>query len=136
MTLRAHRDAVVSALEVSLPGAVFTSYAVSDAPSRYAVVFIRRAAIERARYMGPQSRDLFTVTVHSVGGDEDQALWVQERVDQLTGRVLEVSGRALWPVEYVTGMPPELDDDSTSPLVFTVSQFDIVSDPVEGFHFF
>lgn len=129
MSIRAHRDAVIASLEADLPGAVFKSYAAAS-KSRYAVVFVARSAKRRPRYLGGQSRDVFTVTIHSVGSDEDLALWVQERVDKLTGRILHVPGRALWPVEYITGQPPNLDDDSTSPLVFTVSQFDIVSDPV------
>lgn len=127
--IRAHRDAVIAALSVDLPGSVFRSYSASD-QARYAVVFIAPSARQRPRFTGGQSRTVFTVTVHSVGSDEDQALWVQERVDNLTGKVLTVEGFRLWPVEFVTSRPPELDDDSTSPLWFTVSQFDIVSDPV------
>lgn len=126
--IRAHRDAVIASLEADLPGAVFKSYAAAS-KARYAVVFVARSAKRRPRYLGGQSRDVFTVTIHSVGSDEDLALWVQERVDKLTGRILHVPGRSLWPVEYITGQPPNLDDDSTSPLVFTVSQFDIISDP-------
>ena len=56
--------------------------------------------------------------------------WVEERVNQLTGKKLTVTGRTVWPVEYITGQPPSLDDDGTKPLWFTVSQFDIISDPV------
>ena len=131
MSLRAHRDAVVAALESVLPGSVFGSYSVvPDGLQRWAVVFIAHTAADRTRYTGPQSRDVFTVTVHSVGLDEDLALWVQERVDSLTGKTLTVSGRRVWPVEYVTGQPPQLDDDSTSPLWWTVSQFDFYSDPI------
>lgn len=129
MTIRAHRDAVIAELESRLPGAVFKSYSAAD-KSRYAVVFIARSAKPRTRYMGGQWRDVFTVTVHSVGSDEDQALWVQERVDKITGIVLQVPGRRLFPVEYITGQPPSLDDDGAVPLWFTVSQFDIISDPV------
>lgn len=47
----------------------------------------------------------------------------------LTGKKLTVAGRNVWPVEYITGQPPSLDDDGTKPLWFTVSQFDIISDP-------
>lgn len=128
MTLRAHRDSVIASLESDLSGAVFKSYSAAN-QARYAVVFLARASRERSRYSGPQSRDVFTVTVHSVGTDEDSCLWVQERVDKLTGRGLVVAGRRLWPVEYVTGVPPSLDDDGPKPLWFSVSQFDIVSDP-------
>lgn len=129
MSIRAHRDAVLASLESDLPGSVFKSYSASG-KSRYAVVFIAKSAMDRARYSSRQNRDVFTVTVHSIGGDEDSALWVQERVDRLTNRVLPVIGRRVWPVEYVTGRPPELDDDGPSPLWFSVSQFDIISDPV------
>ena len=129
MSVRAHRDAVIASLEVDLPGSVFKSYSASD-QSRYAVVFIAPSVKMRSRFTGPQSRTVYTVTVHSVGSDEDQALWVQERVDKLTGKALTVSGFKVWPVEFVTAQPPSLDDDGTSPLWFTVSQFDIVSDPV------
>lgn len=128
MTLRATRDAVIASLEADLAGSVFKSYQASS-KSRYAVVFVRRSSMERSRFMSGQIRDVFTVTVHCVGSDEDSALWVQERVDRLTGRTLSVPGRKLWPVEYITGQPPVLDDSSTTPLVFTVSQFDIISDP-------
>jgi len=132
MTIRAHRDAVITALSVSLPGAVFKSYsaAAKDASvSRYAVLFIARTRRDRTRYTGPQSRDTFTLTVHCVGTTEDEALYVQERVDELTGLKLPVAGRHVHPVEFVTGKPPELDDDSTQPLWYSTSQFDLTSDP-------
>lgn len=128
MTLRATRDAVIASIETDLPGSVFKSYQAAN-KSRYAVVFVRRSSMGRPRFMAGQIRDVFTVTVHSVGQDEDLALGVQERVDRLTGRTLLVPGRLLYPVEYVTGQPPDLDDRGTKPLVFTVSQFDIISDP-------
>lgn len=128
MSLRAHRDAVIASLETDLPGAVFKSYSAAS-KDRYAVVFVARPEIRRSRYSSGQIRDVFTVTVHSVGADEDLALWVQDRVDKITGRVLQVTGRRLWPVEYITGRPPALDDDGPTPLWFTVSQFDITSDP-------
>ena len=127
--IRAHRDVVKASLEADLPGSVFSSYSAVKDSKRYAVVFIARTSKPQLRYTSGQVRDVFTVTVHSVGVDEDSALWVQERVDRLTGRQLVVPGRRLQKVRYVTGRPPELDDDSTAPLWFTISQFDIVSDP-------
>ncbi|MCH9836054.1 hypothetical protein K0U83_10355 [bacterium] len=129
--IRAHRDAVTASLEADLPGAVFKSYeAAKKAPTvaAYAVVFIALSRRDRTRFTGPQSRATFTATVHCVGESEDSALWVQERVDKLTDKVLTVAGRSLRPVEYVTGVAPDLDD-GTDPLWFTISQFDIVSDP-------
>lgn len=128
MTIRATRDAVITSLQGDLANSVFKSYSASN-KSRYAVVFVARSRKDRTRYTGPQSRDTFTVTVHSVGVDEDSALWVQERVDLLTGRILTVSGRRLRPVEYVTGQACQLDDDGPDPLWWAVSQFDIHSDP-------
>lgn len=128
MSIRLHRDAVIASLLADLSGSVFKSYSAAD-KSRYAVVFIARTRRDRSRFTGPQSRDTFTVTVHCVGESEDSALWVQERVDKLTGKVLTVAGRSVWPVEYVTGQPPDLDDDGPDPLWFSVSQFDIISDP-------
>lgn len=130
MTIRAHRDSVKAFLETGLPGAVFKSYsAAGKSVSRYAVVFVALSGKERSRYTGQQTRHTYTVTVHCVGESEDSALWVQERVDALTDMVLEVPGRVLRPVEYVTGKPPDLADDGPDPLWFSVSQFDIVSDP-------
>lgn len=133
MTLRAHRDAVIASLQTDLPGAVFKSYSAATATAppldRYAVVFLALTGKERSRYTGPQRRDTFTVTVHCVADNEDSCLWVQERVDLLTDRTLLIPGRNARPVEYITGQPPELDDDGTDPLWFTISQFDIVSDP-------
>ena len=126
--MRAHRNAVIAELESRLPGAVFTSYGAAS-KSRYAVVFIGRSAKPRTRFTGGQWRDVFTVTIHSVGASEEECLWVEERVNQLTGAKLTVTGRDVWPVEYITGQPPSLDDDGTKPLWFTVSQFDIISDP-------
>ena len=129
MSLRALRDAVMASLDTDLPGSVFKSYTASSG-TRYAVVWISRSRMDRSRYSSMQNRDIFTVTIHSVGVDEDSCLWVQERVDRLTNRVLSVSGRRVWPVEYVTGRPPDLDDDGPAPLWFSVSQFDIISDPL------
>lgn len=126
--MRAIRDAVIGSLASDLPGSVFGSYSATDL-TRYAVVFVARSTVERSRYSSAQNRDVFTVTVHSVGVDEDSALWVQERVDRLTGRTLTVTGRRMWPAEFVTGQPPVLDDSGDRPLWFTVSQFDIMSDP-------
>ena len=126
--MRAHRNAVIAELESRLPGAVFTSYGAAS-KSRYAVVFIGRSAKPRTRFTGGQWRDVFTVTIHSVGASEEECLWVEERVSQITGKKLTVTGRTVWPVEYITGQPPSLDDDGTKPLWFTVSQFDIISDP-------
>ena len=126
--MRAHRNAVIAELESRLAGAVFTSYGAAN-KSRYAVVFIGRSAKPRTRFTGGQWRDVFTVTIHSVGASEEECLWVEERVNQLTGAKLTVTGRDVWPVEYITGQPPNLDDDGTKPLWFTVSQFDIISDP-------
>lgn len=128
MTFRAVRDAVIASLEADLPDAVFTSYGATDL-NRYAVVFPALAEKTRTRLMASQTRDVFTVTIHSVGASEQSALWVAERVNQLTGRVLSVENRRLWPVEYVTGREPVLDDDGATPLWFVVSQFDIYSDP-------
>lgn len=130
--MRAHRAAVIAFYQDDLAGIVFTPSEVTKKAAglkKYAVVFIAPSQKIRSRYSSIQNRDVFTVTVHSVGSDEDSCLWVQERVDKLTGQALTVAGRSLWPVEYVTGVPPSLDDDGASPLWFSVSQFDIVSDP-------
>lgn len=126
--MRAHRNAFMADLESRLAGSVFSSYSAAD-QSRYAVVFTGLSRRDQHRYSGPQGRSVFTFTVHSVGASEEQALWVAERVNMVTDRVLEVPGRSLWPVEYVTGVPPDLDDDGPSPLWWVVSQFDVVSDP-------
>lgn len=128
MSIRATRDAVIAELQTRLPGAVFKSYTAASGP-RYAVVFIGRSAKPRTRFTGGQWRDVYTVTVHSVGQDEDLALWVEERVAKLTGARLTVPGRTVWPVEYITGQPPNLNDDGVKPLWFTVTQFDVISDP-------
>ncbi len=128
MTIRAHRNAVITSLQGDLANSVFKSYSASN-KARYAVVFIARSSKPRTRYSGGQWSDVFTVTVHSVGPDEDSALWVQERVDKLTGTTLTVSGREVWPVEYVTGQACQHSDDGPDPLWWAVSQFDIRSDP-------
>lgn len=132
MSIRALRDAVLGFYATDLPGAVFKSYEAAKKArtmERYAVVFIARSRRTRTRYTGPQSRDTFTVTVHSVGETEDLALWVQECVDKLTDQTLIVPDRVLRPAEFVTGQPPDLDDDGPAPLWFSVSQFDIITDP-------
>lgn len=136
MSDRAHRDAVMAELEARLPGAVFKSYSVKGAdgkpivyPARYAVVFVALSQKPRTRFSGGQWRHVYTVTVHSVGVDEDTCLWVRERVDQLTGKTLSVTGRKLYPAEFVTSRPPDLDSDGPKPLWFAITQFDIISDP-------
>lgn len=128
MSLTSHRDAVMNALLEDLPGAVFKPYEATEL-SRYAVVWIAVSDSPQTRYTGGQWREVFTVTVHSFGKDDDQALWVAERVGRLKGKVLEVPGRSLWPVEFITQRPPELDDDGPTPLMRVATQFDIVSDP-------
>lgn len=132
MTLLAHRDAILAFYRADLPGQVFTSYSAAKKAAdvnAYAVVFIARSRKERTRYTGGQTRDTYTVTVHNVGDSEDSCLWVQDLVDKLTDQTLTVTGRTLWPARYVTGQPPDLDDDGTTPLWFSISQFDIISDP-------
>lgn len=136
MSDRAHRDAVMAELETRLAGAVFKSYSAKIPggqpvvyPSRYAVVFVALSDKPRTRFSGGQWRHVYTVTVHSVGTDEDTCLWVRERVDLLTGKTLEVAGRKLLPTEFVTSRPPDLDDDGPKPLWFAITQFDIISDP-------
>ncbi|MFF8817810.1 hypothetical protein ACF07D_07425 [Leucobacter sp. NPDC015123] len=128
MSDRVHRDAVMAELETRLPGAVFKSYSAAT-KDRYAVVFVALSDKPRTRFSGGQWRHVYTVTVHSVGTDEDTCLWVRERVDLLTGKTLEVAGRKLFPVEFVTSRPPDLDDDGPKPLWFAITQFDIISDP-------
>lgn len=131
--MRAHRAAVIAFYQDDLAGIVFKPSEVTKKAAglkKYAVVFIAPSQKIRSRYSSVQNRDVFTVTVHSVGKDEDSALWVAERVNKLTGKTLAVAGRSLFPVEYVTGQPPiDPDDDAPSPLWFSVSQFDITSDP-------
>jgi hypothetical protein len=130
MTVRGVTSVVVAELVKSLPGAVFAPFDVpSPAPQRYAVVWVSMSGKDRPRYSSGQVRDVYTVTVHCVGSDAAQAHWVQEKVNALTGASLTLAGRKLWPVEYVTGQPAALDDDGDSPLVFAVSQFDVMSDP-------
>lgn len=68
--MRAHRNAVIAELETRLPGSVFTSYGAAS-KAKYAVVFIGRSAKPRTRFTGGQWRDVFTVTVHSVGASEE-----------------------------------------------------------------
>lgn len=128
--IRAVRDAVIAELDDVLPESVFKSYMAAEGPSRYAVVFVARTRKVRPRSTSGQVRDVYTVTVHSVGVDEDSALWVQEHVDAaLTDRVLRVPGVKTWAASYVTGRPPSNDDTSDVPMWFTVSQFDIICDP-------
>jgi hypothetical protein len=130
MTVRGVTSVVVAELVKSMPGAVFAPFDVpSPAPQRYAVVWVSMSGKDRPRYSSGQVRDVYTVTVHCVGSDAAQAHWVQEKVNALTGASLTLAGRKLWPVEYVTGQPAALDDDGDSPLVFAVSQFDVMSDP-------
>ncbi len=128
MTLRSHRDAVIAALEVDLPGSVFKPYEATDLP-RYAVVWVAVSDSPRTRFTGGQWREIYTVTVHSFGDDDDLALWVAERVSRLKGKTLSIPGRRLWPVEFITQRPPELDDDGPNPLQRVATQFDITSDP-------
>lgn len=131
--IRAHRDSVKSFLtEQGLTGAVFGSFQAAQKVAglqRYAVVFVALSSKQRPRYTGQQTRETYTVTVHSIGSDEDASLWVAERVDRLTGKTLTVTGRSLRPVEFITAQPPDLDDDGPDPLWFTITQFDITSDP-------
>lgn len=129
MTLRDHRDAVIASLLVDLPGAVFKPYEAT-ALSRYAVVWVAVSESPQTRFTGGQWREVFTVTVHSFGKDDEQALWVAECVMRLKGKSLTVAGRKLQPVKFVTQKPPELDDDGPTPLQRVVTQFDLISDPI------
>lgn len=127
--IRAHRDAVLAFYEQHLPGSVFKSYSAATDQQRYAVVFVALTSSEQTRFTGEQSRDTYTVTVHSVGADEDAALWVAERVMRLKGVRLTVPERSLKRARFVTSQPPDLSDDGVTPLWFTISQFDLISDP-------
>lgn len=129
MSIRAHENAVKESLLADLPESVFASYSTTKGKSRYAVVFIALSKSEQSRFTAGQTRDTFTVTVHNCGESKDSAQWVEERVLKLKGKVLTVPGRKLWPVEYVTGQPLDLDEDGENPIWFSISQFDIVSDP-------
>lgn len=128
MTLRNHRDAVIASLLVDLPGAVFKPYEAT-ALSRYAVVWVAVSDSPQTRFTGGQWREVFTVTVHAFGEDDDQALWVAERVMKLKGKTPTVPGRRLQPMRFVAQKPPELDDDGPTPLQRVVTQFDLISDP-------
>lgn len=130
MTVRQIRDAVIASLEPRLPGAVFSPNKVPAGSRSYAVVYVALSRKNRTRFTSKQIQHQYTVTIHSVGADDEACYWVQERVDELTGRRLSIPGRHLHPVEYITGMPPDTDDDGPTPLVFSVSQFDILSDPI------
>lgn len=126
--MRTHRDAFISELKKTLPDSVFKSYEASD-KNRYAVVWIRLSEKPNTRYSAGQNGDVYTITVHCVGNSEDSALWVQEKVNALTGTKLSVSGRAMHPVEYITGQECQLNEESESPLWWAVSQFDLHSIP-------
>lgn len=132
MTQRAHRDAIRAFYETILPGSVFKSYSAAKEggpPVRYAVVFLALSGKDQARFSAGQTRDTYTLTVHSIGKDEDSCLWVAERVETLTDQVLTVPGRKLQPAKFITAHPPDLDDDGPDPLWSSITQFDIVSDP-------
>lgn len=129
MTVRLVRDAVKAQLETRLAGAVFTSFSVKNPPARYAVVFVSLPKKIRHRFMGGQWRHQYRVTVHSIGTDEDLALWVHERVDQLTAAQLTIPGRVLDSVEFVSSTEVDLNDKGTTPLWFVVTEFYIYSDP-------
>lgn len=128
MSIRAHRDAVIAELSTRLPGSVFKSYSAASG-ARYAVVFIALSSKPRTRFTGGQWSHIYTVTVHSVGEDEDLALWVHERVDELTDKTITVPNRRVWPARFITSQPPDLNDVGVKPLWFTVTQFDLHSDP-------
>lgn len=130
MTIRKHRDVVKAWLSTDLPGAVFTSYAAANL-ERYAVLFTALTSKTQHRYSMPPGRDVYTFTVHSVGESEDQCLWVQERVVKLANQTLSVPGRALFPLQFIMGRVPELDEGGPAPLWFAVTQFDMISDPVK-----
>lgn len=129
MTLRIHRDAVIASLLVDLPGKVFKPYDAPAGAVNYAVVWVSLSDSPQTRFTGGQWREVYTVTVHAFGKDDEQVSWAAERVLRLKGRTLTVVGRKLQPVQFVTQKPPELDDDGPTPLQRVVTQFDIISDP-------
>lgn len=129
MSQRAVRDAVIASLNVDLPGAVFKPYKAGSL-DRYAVVWVALTDSPQTRFTGGQWREVWTVTVHSFGKDDDLAAWVAERVLRLKGRTLSVAGRTLQKVRFVVSKPAELDDDGPLPLQRIVTQFEIISDPV------
>ena len=63
-----------------LAGAVFVGEVAGAAPERYALIFPSSPDRVQSRATGPQSGEVHSFTVHSVGQDPTQTMWVAERV--------------------------------------------------------
>lgn len=119
--VEAFRAAVLS--DAALAGAVFVGEVAGTAPARYALIFPSSPDRDQDRSTGPQSRQTFSFTVHSVGRLPDNAMWVSERV------VAAVLGKRLgtgWGRVRHAGGDPMRKDNSVAPGVhFLVDEFEL-----------
>lgn len=123
------RDVVAAfkgALEAEgLASSVFVGALPSGTPpARYALVFPVSPERVQDRQTGPQSRVTSSFVVHSVGVTVDQAMWVAERVQRVTGKRLNPA----WGLVRHTSGDPMRRDTSTAPGVhFLVDEFELTT---------
>lgn len=129
---RAVNDLVYAALRAApgLATVVFPGGSVVGNPARYAVVWVDGGRNEADRLDGKQGNLHKTFTIHSVGSDETQAGWVQERVvAALKDRLLVIPGRNAQRLKHVQSRPKQIDRDVTPPLHYFVDQFYLFATP-------
>lgn len=124
-----HLDAILARLRANpdLAGIVYDEKIPTGA-TKYVNVFVNTGFDDDPRFTGPTMRTTFTFTIHSVGGNRRQSLWVAERVrEQLVNFTPTVTNRQCGRLEHPISRPVLADTSSNPPLWYAVDQFDLTS---------
>ncbi len=119
MTINDHAEAIRALLEAdNAPPAlvVYRGKVPTGATPPYVVVYISHVSPEKAESQGLDGRSTRIVvraTCHSVGGNEDAALAVAQRVsDALLDVTPSIAGRSCWPIRHELGEDPRRDEST------------------------
>lgn len=129
--IQLHLDAILARLRAhpGLASIVFDG-AVTGSPSKYVVVYTSTPRTVSSRYTGSTDESEITYTVHSVGVDTRQAIWVADRVHaQLVDFIPTVPGYSCSRLAHPVNRPIAADTSANPALWYAVDQFDLVTSP-------
>ncbi len=122
----------ITTITPALSGSVFGTRAPGD-QERYIRVFLR-IRHRRDRFTELDRAIDVTVTTHAVGLDDDQASWVQSRVEvALLNHTLLVDGWAFRPFAHTAGdeLTTSSDADVLPDRVWNTDQWSTIADPTD-----